>query len=126
MKAYDFVKEYIEDKGINYGSRTEYEEVSTGIRHFLEECGFSENDESSYSKVFVGNLLKKIDAGDLKEYFINYKMISRIREIVIATRTDKLTKEEQEELQNCYDVLAATKLGTKYIPADEISGLLFS
>jgi hypothetical protein len=125
MSIIEYIKEYLELKGVVCGSKDEFDEMISGIKLYLRENGVDETESREYFQRIVTSHFNKIDDRDLKEYLICYKYISKINDIITKARFGAtISLEEKAELGILLETLNATSLGEKYVPVDEIRGIL--
>lgn len=124
MTVYEYIKDYIEDKG-TYCSFEEAEVVNSGIRQYLLENGIDEGEEREYYKKYVIKNIHKIDERDLTVYFKMYNIYSKINQIIIESRNSiPLSEKRKEELLSYLTEMNKIGLGDKYLPIIEIKGIL--
>ncbi len=125
MNIIEYIKVYIEDKGIICRSKSEYEAMIRGIKAYLAENGIDEAEEREYYQRFVTSHFTKIDDHDLKNYLIYYESISKINDILIKARTGEIVSESDRIALNALtETIKSSPIGVKYIPVDEIGGIL--
>lgn len=121
----DFILEYLSSNNISVVNQDEQQKIEDGIKMYLLENGISENDLGTYYKEYVLRHLKIVSISDLKCYFIYYPIISSVKQTVIEFQYDgKLSEERTEKLYRNMQLLYASGLGDKYIPAMEVKQIL--
>lgn len=121
----DFILEYLSSNNISVVNQDEQQKIEDGIKMYLLENGISENDLGTYYKEYVLRHLKIVSISDLKYYFIYYPIISSVKQTVIEFQYDgKLSEERTEKLYRNMQLLYASGLGDKYIPAMEVKQIL--
>lgn len=121
----DFILEYLSSNNISVVNQDEQQKIEDGIKMYLLENGISENDLGTYYKEYVLRHLKIVSISDLKYYFIYYPIISSVNQTVIEFQYDgKLSAEQTEELYRNMQLLYASGLGDKYVPAMEVKQIL--
>lgn len=121
----DFILEYMTNKGTCAVCQTEQEELERGISQYLLENGIGTDDNGEYYRQYVSRNLGIINTDDLKSYFINYSIISDVKQIVIECQSDENVPDERKEaLYQMMERLYKCGLGNKYVPAMEIKQIL--
>ena len=125
MNIIEYIKENLECKGVVCSSKDEFDEMISGIKVYSKENGIDEGEEREYFKRIVSSHFKMIDDSDLKEYLICYKYISEINDIITKARFGTtISLDDKVELGMLLETLNSTSLGEKYVPVDEIRGIL--
>lgn len=121
----DFILDVMANNNVNVINQDEQQKIENGIRMYLLENGISENELGAYYKDYVLRHLKAVSIPDLKNYFIYYPIMSRVNQTVIEFQYDGEVSEEQtKELYRNMQLLYASGLGDKYVPAMEIKQIL--
>ena len=121
----NFVFDYLEEKGVYAFSDKEQTAMEMGITRFLRENGISISETRNYHRSYTLKLLRKVDTTDLKQYFINYHLLSEVNQIIIETRdAETITVEQKTHLYHLMAELHASGLGEKYVPIVEIKQIL--
>lgn len=125
MKILEFVKDYIEEKGINFLTQEDFDSTVGGIKKYLADNGIDETEEREYYQKFVSRHLKMINDRDLKGYFQAYEDISIINQLVAKARSnEELTKDDRDMLLKSYERTVYFKRMGEYIPKDEVNLIL--
>lgn len=120
-----FILDYLANKEVCASSQSEQDRLEAGIARFLLENGIGESDTGEYYIGYVKSCLKTIAQEDLKQYFINYLLISNVHQIIIEYKYDGfLTEERKRELYQLMEELYSCGLGEKYIPKFEVKQIL--
>ena len=121
----DFILDFMANNNVNVINQGEQQKIENGIKMYLLESGISENERGAYYKDYVLRHLKTVSIPDLKSYFIYYPIISSVNQAVIEFQYDgKLSEEQTKELYRNMQLLYASGLGDKYVPAMEIKQIL--
>lgn len=121
----NFVFDYLEEKGVYAFSDKEQTAMEMGITRFLQENGIRLYETRDYHRSYVIKLLQKIDANDLKQYFINYHLLGEVNQLLIETRDATTVTESQKiRLYHLMADLHNAGLGEKYVPIYEIKQIL--
>lgn len=121
----EYVLEYLERLDVSISDREEQDKIEEGIRMYLRENGISDEDTGEYYKQYILKHIQIINRNDLKQYFINYPVISEINQIVIEYNHDgALSQKRTAELYSRMSKLYECGLNDKYIPAYEIKQIL--
>lgn len=121
----NFVFDYLEEKGVYAFSDKEQTAMEMGIARFLQENGISIYETRDYHRSYTLKLLRKVDTVDLKQYFINFHLLSEVNQIIIETRdAETVTAEQKTHLYHLMAELHASGLGEKYVPIVEIKQIL--
>ena len=121
----NFVFDYLEEKGIYAFSDKEQTAMELGISRFLQENGIRLYETREYHRSYVIKLLHKVDEADLKQYFINYHLLSEVNQVVIEARMlDASTPGFKTRLYRLTEELHSVGLGEKYIPVIEVKQIL--
>lgn len=121
----NFVFDYLEEKGVYAFSDKEQTAMEMGIARFLQENGISIYETRDYHRSYTLKLLRKVDTADLKQYFINFHLLSEVNQIIIETRdAETVTAEQKTHLYHLMAELHASGLGEKYVPIVEIKQIL--
>ncbi len=125
MKILEFVKDYIEEKGINFLTQEDFDSTVGGIKKYLADNGIDETEEREYYQKFVSRHMKMINDRDLKGYFQAYEDISIINQLVAKARSnEELTKDDRDMLLKSYERTVYFKRMGEYIPKDEVNLIL--
>ena len=123
----DYIIEYLGEHGTVVLSDKEQSKLEGGIKLYLLENGIDQNERREYYKQFVRNSLQKVNKEDFKNYFMEYKNISDVRQIVFEYQADgKIPAERRQNLIQCMEDLYKSGLGVRYIPATEVSQIINS
>lgn len=121
----EYILDYMGSRGVSASSRKEQESLEIGISKYLLESGIGEGPGSEYRKKFVRDDLRKVAASDLKVYFINYPLMSEVRQIVIELKHGGAVPESRKRtLYQLMERLYNSGLGDKYVPAVEVRKIL--
>lgn len=121
----NFVFDYLEEKGIYAFSDKEQTAMELGISRFLQENGIRLYETREYHRSYVIKLLHKVDEADLKQYFINYHLLSEVNQVVIEVRATKTVALDQKtRLYRLMEELHRCGLGEKYVPIIEVKQIL--
>lgn len=121
----DFILDYIAKLGLSASSISEEELLEAGIAVYLSENGISSNAKGAYYENYVLSHLGTIAPSDMKLYFINYSVMSSVRQIVIKyCHEGFLPTERRKELMDLMRKLHECGLGEKYLPKAEIRSIL--
>lgn len=121
----EYVLDFMEAKDQFVSAPAEAEAVEKGIRMYLEENGISPEEKRKYFQRYIDHHLAIIDPDDLKMYFMEYPVISRINQIAIEQSWDgTVSKERVAELYDLMRRLYDVGLCNKYIPAVEVREIL--
>lgn len=121
----DFILVYMEGRGICVESHAEQENIEKGISLYLLENGIEEDQSGDYYKQYVTRRLNLINKKDLKQYFINYPLLSDVFQIVMEYQLDgQLSDDRVCDLRQKMKALYDCGLGDKYVPAMEIRKIL--
>ena len=89
------------------------------------ENGIGEEDNSEYYKKYVKRHLEIIDDKDLKQYFINYPILSHIHQMVLEFQNDRtISGERRNMLYRLMEILYSNGIGEKYVPITEVKQIL--
>ena len=125
MKILEFVKDYIEEKGINFLTQEDFDSTVGGIKKYLADNGIDETEEREYYQKFVSRHMKMINDRDIKGYFQAYEDISIINQLVAKARSnEELTKDDRDMLLKSYERTVYFKRMGEYIPKDEVNLIL--
>ena len=121
----NYVFDYLEEKGIYAFSEKEQTAMELGISRFLQENGIRLDETREYHRSYVMKLLHKVDDADLKQYFINYHLLSEVNQVIIEARNaDWPSNDHKTRLYLLMQELHSAGLGEKYIPIIEVKQLL--
>ena len=121
----DFILDFMANNNINVINQDEQRKVENGIKKYLLESGISENELGAYYKNYVLRHLKIVSVPDLKNYSIYYPIMSSVNQTVIEFQYDgEMSEEQTKELYRNMQLLYASGLGDKYVPAMEIKQIL--
>lgn len=121
----DFILAFMANNNVNVINQDEQQKIENGIKMYLLENGIPKNEIGAYYKDYVLRHLKAVSIPDLKNYFIYYPIISSVNQTVIEFQYDEEVSEEQtKELYRNMQLLYASGLGDKYVPAMEIKQIL--
>lgn len=121
----EYVLDYMENKGICASSKDEHEKLIKGISKYLKENGIGEDDGGKYYEIFITNHLNSIADKDLKAYFANYDLISKVNQIAIEINCGiQISQERKTSLRNAMAELCSGGLGEAYVPIYEVKQAL--
>lgn len=121
----DFILDYMENRGQFANSKNEQEKIELGIANYLEENGICVDVMSDYYKNYILKHLALISDDELKEYFLNYHLISEVNQIVIEYNCDGFVSTQRAKyLRLVLNKLYSLRIGDKYIPSDEVKMIL--
>lgn len=121
----EYILNYMESKGQIIASSAEQAAVETGIGLYLEENGIDSEEKREYFRKYVDQHLALITPADLKSYFVEYPIISKVNQIAIEQAWDgTVAPERVTELYTLMEKLNAAGLYNKYIPAVEVKSIL--
>lgn len=121
----NFVFDFLDDNGVYAFSEKEQKAMKTGIARFLRENGIRLEETRDYHRSYVTKLLRKVDASDLKSYFMHYHLLSEVTQIVIELRNEeKPSQQHRDRMYRAMQELNCVGLGEKYIPVVEVKQLL--
>lgn len=121
----EYILDYMANKGVYAVSRREQEQLEAGIAMYLLESGIEKKDTGEYYRNYVDRHLKTVSTADLKAYFINYRLLSDVNQIVIEYQCDGIVPAERKrELYQLMGKLHSCGLGEKYVPITEVKQIL--
>lgn len=121
----EYVLDYMGSRGVSASSRNEQEALEIGISRYLLESGIGEGPGSEYRKKYVCDHLQKVSTADLKAYFINYPLMSEVRQIVIEFKhVGSVPEDRKRKLYQLMELLYKSGLGDKFVPVMEIRKML--
>lgn len=120
-----FIFDYLDARGQYAHSREEQSRLEKGIFLYLNENGIRIDEEREYFVKYIDAHLRLIDTDDLKQYFLEYPVISQVKQIAIEHNWDGTIPESRvAELRELMTRLVGAGLGDKYVPAIEIKEIL--
>lgn len=121
----EYILNYMESKGQILASSAEEAAVEDGIILYLEENGIDSKENWDYFRKYVDQHLALIAPTDLKSYFVEYPIISKVNQIAIEKAWDgTVAPERVTELYTLMAKLNSAGLYNKYIPAIEVKFIL--
>ena len=120
-----YILDYLDNKGQYAYNQEEESLLEEGISLYLKENGIRITEERGYFAKYVDAHLRLIEKDDLKLYFLEYPIISQVKQMAIEYKWEgMITKERTSELRELMSRLISSGLGSKYVPAIEINEIL--
>lgn len=121
----NYIMDYLEDKNVYAASAAEQVKLESGIKLFLEANGIAVDEKRPFFKNTVNRTLDMVDAADIKNYLINYKLIVDVNLLLCGIKSNKGANEIQKnQMYSLMTQLNECGLGDKYVPASEIKTMI--
>lgn len=121
----NYVLDYLQERGVCACSQREQTQLEAGILRFLQENGIRPDETRQYHRSYIRKHLSKVEPGDLKQYFMQYPLLSEVNQVVIEVRSSNtVTQEQRNRLYHLMECLHESGLGEKYIPVIEVKQIL--